>query len=99
MILTEKQLSIIFTLINSDSLTDSERHLDLDELIIAVPYSVSKASIQFSLRSLVDKGMVQKTDDLNRVVRRGRRRTLYWITESCAKLMIKDNSADLAVFA
>lgn len=85
--LTTKQLSIITTLIEKDSTPTGANALDIDQLIEAVPYDVSKAAIQFSLRSLVTKGMIKKCADVEKVLRRGRRRRTYVVSEVCYKVM------------
>ncbi|HHT4259136.1 TPA: hypothetical protein ACTYZB_004803 [Klebsiella variicola] len=55
--LTSKQKDIIKTL----SLGYERGHLlDLDELLEILPYRTTKQSMQFSLRALIKKGLVEK---------------------------------------
>ncbi|MGI1988701.1 winged-helix domain-containing protein [Shewanella glacialipiscicola] len=51
---------------------------DLDQIIETAGYKVSKQAIQFSLRSMIEKGVIEKMD---RELRRDRVRTLYRATE------------------
>ncbi|MGA6514859.1 hypothetical protein ACPEF8_15985, partial [Klebsiella sp. K796] len=55
--LTSKQKDVIKTL----NLGYERGHLlDLDELLEILPYRTTKQSIQFSLRALIKKGLVEK---------------------------------------
>ncbi|ELP0880795.1 TPA: hypothetical protein RRJ08_004002 [Klebsiella pneumoniae] len=55
--LTSKQKDVIKTL----NLGYERGHLlDLDELLEILPYRTSKQSMQFSLRALIKKGLVEK---------------------------------------
>lgn len=57
--LTSKQKDVIKTL----NLGYERGHLlDLDELLEILPYRTTKQSIQFSLRALIKKGLVEKHD-------------------------------------
>ncbi|HCB3859401.1 hypothetical protein FIC26_17175, partial [Escherichia coli] len=57
MTLTDKQKDIIKTL----NLGYERGHLlDLDELLEVLPYKTTKQSIQFSIRALIKKGLVEK---------------------------------------
>ena len=96
MILTPKQISIINLLIASDSLRMSEEHMDLDQIIEQVPYEVTKEAIQFSLRSLVQKGMINKSPKEERIRRRGRKRVVYWVTDACSKVMTVRRDVDIS---
>lgn len=58
MILTEKQKAILRTLYLGH---DRGHLLDLDELLEILPYKTSKQSMQFSLRALIKKGLVEKS--------------------------------------
>lgn len=53
--------------------------VDLDQIIERVDYDVSKEAIQFTLRSMVEKGVIEKCEAEKR---RGRRRVIYQTTES-----------------
>ena len=57
MILTTKQKNIIHTLWLGE---ERGNPLDLDELLELLPYTTTKASMQFSLRALINKGLVTK---------------------------------------
>ena len=50
--------------------------LDLDELLEILPYRTTKQSIQFSLRALIKKGLVEKHDCRPRGETLHQRRTL-----------------------
>jgi len=54
------------------------RHMDLDQIIKKVPYEVTKPAIQFSLRSLKEKGLIKKSGYQKR---RGASRCLWVITD------------------
>ncbi|MCV5296738.1 hypothetical protein OFC42_33710, partial [Escherichia coli] len=57
MTLTDKQKDIIKTL----NLGYERGHLlDLDELLEVLPYKTTKQSIQFSIRALIKRGLVEK---------------------------------------
>lgn len=57
MTLTDKQKDIIKTI----NLGHERGHLlDLDELLEVLPYKTAKQSMQFSIRALVKKGLVEK---------------------------------------
>lgn len=68
MYLTEKQIQIMSTVIRAN--TDGS-FLDMDQLVEKVPYNTTKESMQFSLRALIKKEML---DLKPREVRRGRLR-------------------------
>ena len=52
--------------------------IDLDQLIEEVDYEVTKESIQFTIRRMIDHGVIEKADSEKR---RGRRRVLFRTTE------------------
>ena len=71
--LTSKQKDVIKTL----NLGYERGHLlDLDELLEILPYRTTKQSIQFSLRALIKKGLVEKHDFRPRGETLHQRRTL-----------------------
>ncbi|POS43396.1 hypothetical protein [Escherichia coli] len=73
MTLTDKQKDIIKTL----NLGYERGHLlDLDELLEVLPYKTTKQSIQFSIRALIKKGLVEKGHTRQRSDNRYHRRTL-----------------------
>ncbi|MDW1402110.1 hypothetical protein [Klebsiella pneumoniae] len=57
MTLTDKQKDIIRTLNLGH---ERDELLDLDELLELLPYTTTKQSIQFSIRTLIKKGLVEK---------------------------------------
>ncbi len=57
MTLTDKQKDIIRTLSLGH---ERDELLDLDELLELLPYTTTKQSIQFSIRILIKKGLVEK---------------------------------------
>ncbi|HBD2323420.1 TPA: hypothetical protein KII41_003499 [Escherichia coli] len=82
MTLTDKQKDIIKTL----NLGYERGHLlDLDELLGVLPYKTTKQSIQFSIRALIKKGLVEKGHTRQRSDNRYHRRTLGLTTLGRAK--------------
>lgn len=82
MTLTDKQKDIIKTL----NLGYERGHLlDLDELLEVLPYKTTKQSIQFSIRALIKKGLVEKGHTRQRSENRYHRRTLGLTTLGRAK--------------
>lgn len=58
--------------------------VDLDQLIERASYGPSKQSIQFSVRALIAKGLMEKAGPENR---RGRSRVLFRITPAGEQLV------------
>ncbi|HFX7198931.1 TPA: hypothetical protein ACIFSF_000446 [Escherichia coli] len=82
MTLTDKQKDIIKTL----NLGYERGHLlDLDELLEVLPYKTTKQSIQFSIRAMIKKGLVEKGHTRQRSDNRYHRRTLGLTTLGRAK--------------
>lgn len=82
MTLTDKQKDIIKTL----NLGYERGHLlDLDELLEVLPYKTTKQSIQFSIRALIKKGLVEKGHTRQRSDNHYHRRTLGLTTLGRAK--------------
>ncbi|EHN0222835.1 hypothetical protein KHC89_004592 [Escherichia coli] len=82
MTLTDKQKDIIKTL----NLGYERGHLlDLDELLEVLPYKTTKQSIQFSIRALIKKGLVEKGHTRQRSDNSYHRRTLGLTTLGRAK--------------
>ena len=82
MTLTDKQKDVIKTL----NLGYERGHLlDLDELLEVLPYKTTKQSIQFSIRALIKKGLVEKGHTRQRSDNRYHRRTLGLTTLGRAK--------------
>ena len=73
MILTTKQRDIMAAIMAGNRGPDGHREswLDIDQLLERVPYRTTKASMQFSIRALIDKGMLTKGEIEQR---RGRKR-------------------------
>lgn len=73
MVLTEKQKSILRCV-----WIGHERGalIDLDELLSLLPYRTTKASIQFSIRILIKKGVLQRDELATRTDDKYRRRLL-----------------------
>lgn len=61
MILTDKQKAILKTIWLGH---ERGRFLDLDELLDLVTYKTSKESMQFSIRALINKGLIEKSATL-----------------------------------
>lgn len=77
--LTSKQVHILDVIVAGNGL-DGDGNLipvDLDELLGRLGYETTKASIQFSLRALVARGLIVKGAQ---VERRGRSRATYYPT-------------------
>ena len=72
--LTEKQLEVIRVIAEAN--TDGTP-ADLDEILERVSYKPTKQAIQFSIRALIEHGLIEKVGSENR---RGRRRTLIAAT-------------------
>ena len=78
--LTRKQFSILDIIVtgNPQGVTDTDKLVSLDEILERIPYATSKASMQFSIRSMIDSGYIQK---LEKQKRDGRSRTLFSATK------------------
>ncbi len=72
--LTTKQRSLMGVIVAGN---DDGTHLDIDQILEALPYTTSKQSLQFSLRALVEKDCIQK---MPTETRRGRARVVYAAT-------------------
>jgi len=68
--LTEKQEQVLATIVKGN---EDGSFCDLDEVIEKVPYDTTKASIQFIIRNLKNKGLIYKRPTEKR---RGRRRVV-----------------------
>ena len=79
--LTTKQVGIINAL---KRLNDDGSFLDLDQLLNKLPYRTTKQSLQFSLRALIEHGLVMNH---RREVRRERRRRVLSLTTTGYKRM------------
>lgn len=52
--------------------------VDMDQLLQRLPYETSKASMQFSIRALIGRGLLAKAEE--RKLRAGRLRVCYLLT-------------------
>jgi len=57
MILTEKQEAVLTSIVRGN---EDGSFCDLDQVIERVPYETTKASIQFIVRNLIGKGLIEK---------------------------------------
>ena len=67
MILTDKQESVLKVIIKGNS---NGSFCDLDEVIHRVYYKTNKPSIQFIIRNLISKGLIEKQETQKRRARR-----------------------------
>lgn len=88
---TNKQLEILHV-INKGNGIDGDGSLipvDLDELLDRLSYKPTKQSLQFSIRALVDRKMIEKGE---RQIRRGRLRVVFLPT-ALGRAVIEDKSS------
>jgi DNA-binding MarR family transcriptional regulator len=91
MALTNKQIEILKVLVAGDG-NDVEGRLipaDLDELLDRLGYRTTKASMQFSIRALIKRGLIFKA---GMEKRRGRQRVLLSPTEQAKALLAGGSS-------
>lgn len=69
--LTDKQISIINVIKKGN--TDGT-WADIDQILDRIEYTTTKESLQFSLRFLVNRGLIKKS---HKEIRRGRLRIIY----------------------
>lgn len=71
--LTKKQRLIMGVILEGNRAKDPSDFswVDLDQLLERLPYKTTKESLQFSIRALVNRGLVEKGDT---ELRRGRKR-------------------------
>lgn len=74
MYLTRKQTTIMQTIVKGNQ---DGSFVDMDQLLQRINYETSKQSMQFSLRKLVEKGLVEKQPY---ECRRGHRRVIISAT-------------------
>ncbi len=82
--LTTKQRQILNILIRANS---DGTFCDLDQLLERISdefYETTKASMQFSIRALIQHGLIRKDSP---ALRRGRRRVVLVPTAACYELM------------
>lgn len=78
--LTVKQISVLRVIVAKN---EDGSFVDLDQLLDRIDYETTKASMQFSIRSLVKNGFIVKDDDN----RRGRRHVIYKPTEVAHRVL------------
>lgn len=78
--LTSKQIQILGIIVAGNGKDDKGKFIpcDLDQLIERVDYKPTKDAIQFSIRNLISKGVIEKSGTENR---RDRRRVLISPTD------------------
>lgn len=78
--LTRKQFTILDIIVqgNEAGVNPLDRFVDLDQVIERIPYEVTKAAIQFSIRSMVEAKFIEKHAKQKR---RGANRILFAATE------------------
>ncbi len=69
--LTTKQTKILDTIIRGNP---DGSWLDMDQTLAALPYETTKPAFQFSVRALVDRGLIEKKPV---EFRRGQNRVVY----------------------
>ena len=81
--LTAKQYNVLDTVtrLNSDG-----SWIDLDQLLERVPHKTTKQALQFTVRSMVDRGLLEKK---GRETRRGRSRVLFALSAAGGHFMSK----------
>lgn len=90
--ITTKQTSVLKALASKKSTFDIplDEMVDIDQLIDSVDYDVTKEALQFTLRSLRNRGYVQKGSSL--VFRRGKRRVVWALTKEGAAIYTRKHS-------
>lgn len=73
--LTAKQLHIMGVIVRGN---EDGSFADLDQILKRLPYKTTKASLQFSIRALIAKGLIMKQGRENR---RGRSRVVISPTQ------------------
>lgn len=87
MILTTKQENVLTVIVRGNS---DGSFCDLDEIIQKVYYKTTKPSIQFIIRNLIHKGLIQKQETEKR---RSRRRIILSATESGYKTVSRKRTS------
>ena len=64
--------------------------IDLDQLLEVLTYRTTKASIQFSIRALINRGLMEKR---GRGVRRGRKRITYGLTD-LGRMIVRTDASE-----
>lgn len=83
--LTNKQYKILTVLCHGNGKDDNGVLIpcDLDQLLERVAYDTTKASMQFSIRALIKRGMIKKDTE----ARRGAKRVIYIPTRVAMQVM------------
>lgn len=76
---TLKQIDVLETIMKGD---DDGGFIDMDQLLDRVSYETTKPSMQFTIRALVARGLVEKKP---RQIRRGRLRAIFCLTPQALK--------------
>lgn len=71
---TKKQINILSVISKGNP---NGTFVDLDQLLSAIDYETTKQSMQFSIRTLVNRGLIEKKPTESR---RGRKRVTYALT-------------------
>lgn len=87
--MTSKQMILLGIIVTGNGKDASGRFIpcDLDQIIERAPYKPTKDSIQFTIRNLVGKGLIEKIGTENR---RDRRRVLIAPTDLGKRLYIAE---------
>lgn len=87
--LPSKQIAILGVVVKGNEKDESGHFIpvDLDQIIERVGYSPTKEAIQFSIRGLIEKGVIFKSGTENR---RDRRRVLISPTELGRKIYLAE---------
>ena len=83
--LTTKQYKILTVLCHGNGKDENGKFIpcDLDELLERVAYDVTKPAMQFSIRALINRGLIEKGSE----TRRGAKRVTYIPSRQCMQMM------------
>lgn len=93
MVLTDKQEAVLTVVVKGNP---DGSFCDLDELIQRLPYVTTKASIQFIVRNLIGKGLMEKKPAERR---RARRRVVISATPDGYELLSRKRLASHEIFS
>lgn len=84
--LTIKQLEILSIVLggNPDPHRPGDALVDMDQLLERLSYEPTKQSLQFSIRALVKRGLIDKGPEVSR---RGRRRITFSLTQKGREML------------
>lgn len=87
--LTQKQYALLTVICDGNGNDESGKFVpvDVDELLERLSYRTDKPSLQFSIRALVKRQLIEKVYE----VRRGRKRVCYMPTEVAKWMMGYDH--------